>query len=265
MMRSRLKKIASIAGAGAVATVGTLALNPFSASAAGTTTTATTVTGPSTVTTGHGVTLTAAVSPSKVTGPPVVKATGAVTFTITGSDDSSVPCANTPAVNGKGKATCVVAPGSLLAAASPYSVSAAYAGDTNFSASTGDFSVSVTAATAHVRLTVDSKPTSDSPSTFTATVTGGGGTAPTGIVTFTVASNGKPAKLVCSPGGKKQTLAPNDATPPVATATCALAAGWMKVSAKSGSSTSWTVVATYGGDGNFQGGASAKMSGTAKS
>jgi hypothetical protein len=265
MIRSRLKKIAIIAGAGAVATMGTLALNPFSASADGATVTTTTVTGLNTVTTGHGVTLTAAVTPPKTSGPPVVKATGAVTFTITGNDASSVPCTNTPAVNGKGKATCVVAPGSLLAAASPYSVSAVYAGDANFGSSTGTFSVSVTPATAHVRLTVDSKPASDSPSTFTATVTGGGGTAPTGTVTFTVASNGKGAKVLCNPGGKKQTLAPNDATPPVATATCALAAGWMKVAGKSGSSTSWTVVATYGGDGNFQGGASAKMSGTAKS
>lgn len=269
MIRSRLRKFAIVAGAGAVATVGTLALNPFSASAVEVPATTTTVVGPTTLTTGHAATFTATIAPFKTPTTPVVKATGTVTFTITGSDASTVNCTNTPALSGKGRSTCRVAAGGLLSAAAPYSVTAAYSGDggTNFGPSSDTISQAVTAATAHVKLTVDAKPISGSASTFTATVTGRGGALPTGLVEFTVASDGTPAKRTCANSAKFNTeiLSPNSGTPPVAQAVCSLPAGWLKTASSADPHPSWTVVAQYQGDGNFQFGATATMTGTAKS
>jgi len=262
MLGSRLRKIAIVAAAGGAATVGTLALNPFSASAAAPSTT-TTVTGPATVPTGHGATFTATISPSKTTTKPVVKATGAVSFTILDSSANPVSCSNVPVLSGSGKFTCKVAAGSLLASASPYSVEASYAGDggTNFGPSNATVSLAVTAAAPHVRLTVDAKPTVGSASTFTATVTGGGGILPTGMVEFAVVGN----KTTCSPTAKnnEEGLSPNSGSPPVAQAVCSLPTTWLK-STKAIPSPHWTVVVTYLGDGNFAKGATARMNGTAK-
>jgi large repetitive protein len=272
MIKSRLKKIAIVAGAGAVAAAGVLALDPFSAGAADAVTTTTTVTAPAHVTTGHAVTFVATIAPSKTGSGPVVKATGDVAFTIVGSDSSSVACSggNSPALNTKGKALCKVASGALLASASPYSVTAVYSsGDSNFSGSTGTRSQSVSAATDHLKLTYDAKPTSGSATTFTATVTGGSGSLPTGTVQFSVSSTpapGNTALLKCA-SGNTQTLAANGATPPVATATCALSAKWFKVPTASKNDPhpvgTWTVTATYSGDGNF-GTSNASKSGASK-
>ena len=115
MIGSRFKKLAIVAGAGALATASTLALNPFSASATDATTT-TTVTAPA-ATTGHAVKFTAKVSPSR-TPSPVTKATGTVTFTIVGSDNSSVACTGENTVTiAAGRAICKVAPGPLTPSA----------------------------------------------------------------------------------------------------------------------------------------------------
>jgi hypothetical protein len=259
MIRSRLKRIATVAGAGAVATMGTLALSPFSASADPTVATTTTVTGPASLATGHAATFVAVLGAT----PPVVKATGTITFTITGTDSSSISCVSAPVLSSKGKATCKVAAGSLLASDAPYSVTAAYSGDPTYVASSDTISQAVSAATAHVKLTVDAKPISGTASTFTATVTGGGGLLPTGNVQFTVAADGK---TNCSPLVKNniESLSPNAASTPVAQAVCSLPAQWLKAS-KANPHPSWTVVATYGGDDNFASGATAKMTGTAKS
>jgi hypothetical protein len=265
MKRSGLRKITIVAGAGAVATVGILALNPFSASATtDAVATTTTVTGPASVATGHAVTFTATVSPNTTGSKPVVKATGGVTFTITGSGAASATCTNIPAVNGKGKAVCKVAAGSLLASASPYSVTAVYQSDGTFAGSTGNASEPVTQATAHVKLSYDVKPVSGAATTFTATVTGGGGAMPTGTVQFTVAADGPNGKLVCNPGGKNQPLSASSDPTPVAEATCSLSAGWLKTATKGDPHPSWAVAASYSGDGNFASN-SATIRGTAKS
>jgi len=248
--------VAIVAGAGAVATASVLALSTFSASAAPTPT-AVTVTAPATVTTGHAVTFTASVSPFKTTSPPVVKAGGTVSFTITGSDASTVSCTGGNAdlsLNGKGKAVCKVSAGGLLASASPYTVSATYTGDANFGGNSGVLSQTVSSATTHVKLTYDAKPVSGAPTTFTATVTGGG-SLPTGTVLFSVSSLGASSgKLKCNPGGNSQPLAPSSDAVPVAQATCALPANWFKVPAPTKTSphptSTWGVSATYSGDGN---------------
>lgn len=270
MIRSRVRKIAIVAAAGTVATAAAVALIPFSASADGLTTTTTTVSAPSTVANGHAVTFVASVSPFK-TPAPVTKAGGTISFTITGSDASVVTCTggNTAlALNGKGKAVCQVAPGTLLASASPYNVSATYSGDTVFAGSSGNLSQTVTLAKTHIALTYDTKPVSGAPTTFTATVTGGAGTLPTGTVLFLVVSlNGKSSKARCNPGGAKQPLAPSTGTTPVAQATCTLAANWFKVPAPSKSNPhpvgQWTVGAQYSGDANF-GISTASLHGTSK-
>ena len=269
-MQSRLRRCVAVAGAGAVATLATLALNPFTASATGAaTTTMTTVTGPTKATTGHAVAFVATVSPPKA-GTPVVKATGTVSFTITGADASTVDCLNGDAVTltNKAKAVCKVAAGNLLASATPYSVSADYSGDANFGDSSGSLSQTVTAATSHLKLTYDAKPTSGSATTFTATVTGGSGSMPTGTVQFAVSSTPAPgnANLLKCAGGNSQPLASNGATPPLATATCALSAKWFKVpTSSSGPSPkgTWTVTASYSGNNNF-GTSSATKSGSSK-
>jgi large repetitive protein len=271
MIRSRLKKFVVVAGAAAVATVGTLALDSLSASADGQTATTTTVKAPAKVTTGHAVTFIAAISPPKTGTGPVVKATGSVTFTIVGSDSSTVSCTggNSPTLNGKGDAVCKVASASLLASASPYTVTAAYGGDDNFASSTGTLTQTISAATSHLKLTYDAKPTSGSATTFTATVTGGNGSLPTGSVQFAVSSTPAPgnASLLKCTGGNSEALSNNAATPPAMTATCALNAKWFKVPAATKSDThpvaTWTVTASYKGDANF-GPSNASKSGRSK-
>jgi len=257
MIRSRVRKIVVVVGMGAVATATALALSPFSASAAPTPT-VTTVTGPATVVTGHAVTFTASVSPFK-TPAPVTKATGTISFTITGSDSSTISCTGGNSalpLNGKGKAVCQVAAGSLLASASPYTVSATYTGDANFGGGAGVLSQSVTSAKTRVVLTYDTKPASGSATTFTATVTGGPGTLPTGSVLFSVtATTGVVSKAHCNPGGVLQPLSPSTGATPVSQATCTLAANWFKVPVASKTSPhpmgTWTVSASYTGDANF--------------
>jgi large repetitive protein len=262
MMRSRLKKMAIIAGAGAIATMGTLALNPFSASADGAST-STSVSAPTSLTTGHAVNFTAFVTPT--TAIPGTKPTGTVTFTIVGSDNSSVACAggvSNPTINGKGKAVCKISSGTLVASASPYSVTAVYSGDDNFAGSTGSTSLDVTLAPSHVKLTYDAKPTSGSATTFTATVTGGGaGSLPTGQVIFAVSTSPSAGSTKCS-GGNTQTLAASSDATPVAIVTCALQAKWFKVPAATKTdphpSASWTVTASYRGDNNLNGSTTSK-------
>jgi hypothetical protein len=261
MMRSRLKIIASIAGAGALATVGTLALNPFSASADGAPT-STAVSAPTSLATGHAVNFTAIVTPT--TAIPGTKPTGTVTFTITGSDSSSVACAggvSDPTVNGKGKAVCKISTGTLKASASPYSVTAVYSGDSNFAGSTGNLSQTVTAATTHIALTFSPKVTTGLATLVTATLSGGSGTLPSGVVSFAVTSPyaSKPATLYCGgvkgPRANIQALSSNGATKPQSVATCNLVAGWFNVPASSTQdphpSSIWKVTASYTGDGNY--------------
>jgi hypothetical protein len=249
MIRSRMKKLAIVAGAGAVATASILALNPFSASAADAAATTTTVTASAHATAGHSVKFTATVSP---------RATGIVTFTITGSDSSPVPClgGNAPALKPTGAAICKVAPGVLKASASPYTVTASYAGNANFASSTGTMSESIGLATPTVKVTVDQTPATHQASTFTATVSGSTAGAPTGTVTFIVTAQ-KPshAKTLVCQGGKVQALSATG-TPPQMTATCLLPATWLKLKkANKGDpnpSNTWTVVANYNGDKSYQ-------------
>jgi hypothetical protein len=236
--------------------MGTLALSPFSASADATATTLT-VTGPANITTGHAATFVAVLTPAKTDGTPPVKATGTVNFTITGTDNSTVSCVTAPVLSAKGKATCKVGTGSLLASAGPYAVTASYSGDANFAASNDSISQVVSSANTHISLSFDPKPTPGAATVVTATMSGGSGALPTGIVSFVVTADyaSKAAMLNCGDGkasGNFQPLASNGAAKPQAVATCDLVAGWWNLPTNANVKvTSWKVTATYDGDSNY--------------
>jgi hypothetical protein len=106
-------------------------------------TTVTIASGANPATPGRSVTLTATVrGPAGAATP-----TGAVNFTITGSDGSTAVCAPAgPAPVKAGVATCALAPGALRAAAAPYTVTAGYVGDGNFAPSSATLTEAVAGA-----------------------------------------------------------------------------------------------------------------------
>jgi large repetitive protein len=162
--------------------------------------------------TGQGVAFTAVVAPtSPSTGVP----TGTVTFTVTGRDGTAFPCdaGNTPTLDGSDMAQCAIAAG-LLAGDSPYAVTAAYAGDPNYAASTGSLSQAVAKATTTVTvMSSASTLVNGQPVTFTANIAvnpPGSGT-PTGSVVFSVVGNGSPMTAICD-GGDTQPISSLSAT-----------------------------------------------------
>ncbi len=253
-----MRKIAIVAGAGAVATMTTLALNPFSASAAGATTTTTTaVKGPAKLTAGHAATFVATVAPFKTTSAPIERASGKVTFTIVGSNSSTVACSgsSSPALGHTGTASCKVAAGRLSAADAPYAVTATYSGDDNFIGSNDEISQAVALAASHLSITFDPKVTSGGATVVTVSLPGSYGLLPTGKVHFAIPASNAPTKSSldnCSSVRKDdwQVLSSNGAKKPAAVVTCSLPAGWFNASSTAKTST-WTVEASYDGDANF--------------
>jgi hypothetical protein len=262
---------------------GTLAVVPLTASAQGTAPTSVTVVShPASTTTGRPFTISAQVLPvtgdadtvssralfhfrahhaaKAATGNASVP-TGTVTFTITGSDDSTVPCKttatnieNTATISHVGKASCTVTREEVQAIDSPYTISVAYSGDPNFAGSTGTSTLDVAKAKTHTKVHVDSRPTDDSANTFTATIHGGpGGSFLSGTVNFSVASTPFTLKsLRTCAGGDVQPVA---VTGNVGVATCVLQSGWYVVKGPTKRTPhphgSWNVSASYAGDGNF--------------
>ena len=292
MIRGRVKQFAVAAGASVLIAAGTLAIVPLTASAHGvhsarhaaktallsrasipaddglTPTTTNVTTHPGSTVTGRPVTISAQVFP--VTGDAdTVRAatgnasvpTGTITFTITGKDSSSINCKttisnvdNVATISRAGKAVCKVGVELLQAVDSPYSISAVYSGDSNFSGSTGTDSLTVSKAATHTRVRFDVRPSSDSANTFTAHIKAGkGGSLLAGNVLFSVSDTpAQPKALRTCAGGDKQPIA---VTGNVGTATCVLQAGWFIVPPPSHRTPhphgAWNVSATYSGDGNF--------------
>jgi len=128
--------------------------------------------------------------------------TGTVTFQINGSASSDCPA---KAVSATGAATCTT---SRLAAGANQTITATYAGDSNFTvaaAGTTSFTVSALAATLGVTASPSSSTTVNNTVTFTAQLAGVSLTpvAPSGTVTFAVngsASPDCPAITVASSG-----------------------------------------------------------------
>ncbi|MGO8870902.1 MAG: Ig-like domain repeat protein [Acidimicrobiales bacterium] len=185
------------------------------------------------VVTGQAVTFTATVLPPKSGHPPTPQ--GQVVFTITGSDSSTINCdaANTVSLGAGGTAVCSVS-GGLLAAASPYTVSAAYTDtvDSNDEPSSGTFSQTVRPGPTTTALTSSSDPSVTGQGvTLTAAVALSG--ASVGTLTGSVTFGG----VTCDAGN----------TVPVSggLAQCPIAAGLLA------SGSPYIVTATYGNDPNF--------------
>jgi hypothetical protein len=266
MFRRRRKHAVVIAGASALIGLGTLVAVPLAASAQTTGTSLSLRAKPAATTSGHpllviakittGVTVNASTRGAR--NAPIVP-TGTVGFSIVGSNLSTIPCEN--AVTGNAvtvkhkRATCRVGAEELQAVDSPYTITATYSGDSNFTGSTAPpITVSVTKAHSHIRITDSTKPTSGIPVTFNAIVTSGtAGSLLSGHVLFAVSDT--PAqpkgKRTCA-GGNLQPLA---VTGNVGIATCVLQAGWFIVPKPTKASPhpkgAWNVTASYSGDDNF--------------
>ncbi len=177
------------------------------------------------------------------------KPTGTITFTITGSDNSTVSCAKPVSMSGAGKAVCPVAPGALTVVGSAYSVTASYSGDSSYDPATSNtVSETVDQAVLKLHLSDPTKPTNGGPAVFTVEAK-----APITLdqpIVFAVSSdNGtKGTKPACSNGGNVQPLVDN-------VATCDLPAGWIIVPAPTKADPfpkeRWGVAAVYAGDPNF--------------
>lgn len=146
-----------VAGAATVLALASLAIVVSPAAAVGVKSTTTTVTGTTPDYTGAPTVFTATVEHNSLTP------TGTVTFTITGADASTPVCdggTNTitlaPATTGS-SAQCSIN-GGLLAAGSPYSVTAVYSGDPNFTTSTGTLSQVITKGSTTTSVTSASDP-----------------------------------------------------------------------------------------------------------
>ena len=196
------------------------------------------------VNSGRPVNFKAVVSPNKGN---VAHATGAVTWTIVGQDGSTVACSNSSATLSKqGKANCSINKAILLAAASPYTVTATYAGDANYSTSTSTFSETVNPATTHVKVYFSARPSSGAATTVYARVSAGVGTKAItgGTVVFSISVTGPGKNYVC--GGIKNN---NSQAVVDNIATCTLPAGWIVVPTMSKNQpkprAKWGVTAVY--------------------
>ena len=264
----RALRYAGIALALSTAVVGASAVAAAPAFADGATATTLTVTGnKTTLTTGKSVSFTAVVAPSKIGS---TKITGAVDWTVTGADGSSIPCTSVTALTGGGKSRCKVDKGALLAGSGPYTAVASYPGDANFGPSTGSTTLSVTTTSTRVKIALSAVPTSGAQIVVTATVVDGPATdLISGDVLFA------PSSQYHSPGVGLYcvgTLTPikNNNTVPVVNqvATCTLPAGWMTVPKATvfnpKPQDGWSVTATYIGNTSFMSSYATKK-GTAKS
>jgi hypothetical protein len=193
------------------------------------------------------MTFTATVAPTTYNGS--VFPTGTVTFSYSLNGAASVTLCASVGVTTLGTvttATCTAPLPAQASAAAPYTITAAYSGDTNFTKGAGT-TTQVVAGT-RTTTTVIASPSPSAVNqqvTFTATVTPAvtGSIVPTGSVTFTSSLNGGAAvNLTCKPAQPVSVGTVGTGTAAVTTALCTAplpAAG------------SYVVTASYGGDANF--------------
>ena len=211
-----------------------------------------------TASTGSEVNFRALIAPTVIA--PNTHITGTVTWTITGSDESTVACGrSTTIVKNNGSVFCRVNRAVLQAAASPYTVTASYSGDSNFAPIVGTLNQTVGAKQPGLLIRLPVGPSNGGPSTVTATVSAGVGTPLlTGNVIFSISSNTSTACTNGTPvphsSAMSVALGSDGSNPNVAT--CQLPAGWITVPtatpARRHPRTRWTITATFEGNGNFQ-------------
>jgi Bacterial Ig-like domain (group 3) len=194
----------------------------------------------------------ATVAPTKVG---MTKITGSITWTVTGQDGTVIPCTVATNMASNGKSECKMAKATLLSGDSPYTVTAAYSGDTNFANSSNTITQNVSVGSTKVRIVIAVKPTSGASTTVMAYVKGGAGTsAISGSVTFAAAASPKGVAPYCE--GSATPITANDTQPIInGFATCTLPAGWFVVPSPSNANprpkTTWSVSASYSGNGSF--------------
>jgi hypothetical protein len=208
--------------------------------------------------TGAELTFRAMITPNLIA--PRTHITGTVTWTITGSDSTTVPCQKSSVVTVKnsGRVSCRVNKALLQAEASSYTVQASYSGDSNFAPGVGTLSQTVTIKQPNMIIRFPEGPSNGGPSIVTATVTGGvGSPLLTGNVIFSIASNVATACTNGStvPHSTAKSIALGSDGSNANVATCQLPAGWITVPPSSNADkhpkTRWTITATFEGNGNF--------------
>jgi hypothetical protein len=236
----------------AIVVTGVCAATP--AFAAGTTTDMTVTSKATSTFSGQPAVFRATVTPTAIGK---TRISGTVTWTITGQNGSTVTCTTTNKFNASGVSVCKVGKALLLAAASPYDVTASYSGDANFAPVSNSLSYVVTPAVTHLRITYMGKPASGTSTTVVATINAGpGSTASTGDITFAIAASmsTKGVKPYCA--GSNPVPSENNTQPLVnGVTTCVLPVGWIALPAPTTAvkhpKARWTFTASYPGDGSF--------------
>lgn len=169
--------------------------------------------------------------------------TGTVTWKVAGTGGPTLGCSAGPTVklSKAGVAACRVSSGELIAAFGPYTATATYSGDSNFTTSSGPLSQTVDPAMTKTHLTGSPVPPLPGATVlFSASVTWvtpeAYAPSPTGTITFTfVTPSGAPA-VVCQGGTTTVTLGS-------AGAVCTVSGGLTTAGA-------YKVTAAYNGDAN---------------
>jgi hypothetical protein len=167
-------------------------------------------------------------------------------WSVKSASDVVIPCkaGNAVTVSGSVAPTCKVVSGNVLASDGPYTVTAAFSGNTDNAASTGTYDEAVATAASAVKLKVTPPASSGSPGSLKAVVTGVANTAvpassgvPTGTVTFTITDSSD--NPVSCDGG--DTVAVNATGRAICTISSSLVSG----------GSPYTATATYNGDDTF--------------
>lgn len=197
-------------------------------------------------TTGHRIRFTALVS-SATAG----SLAGTMTWTITDSKGTSYSCEHVTPVRANGTAACEFAPGQLLGAVAPFSVTAAYSGNATFAGSTSaPFAQGVSPGNTQMRLLV-SPVSSGASATITAILSSPNANALlSGQVTFAVISSQGTVRPTCTNNDISTNPNRNLAVPVTSqTVTCVLPAGWIVLPAPSADGRQrpayWSVAATF--------------------
>lgn len=180
---------------------------------------------------------------------------GRVTFSATdaGSNPVELNCnlGDAPRISWKGLAHCTVPPGTLLAGAGPYTVTATYAGDANNEGTSATVTLAPAIARTNISLRISPRIANDTANTATARITAGVGTKgiSSGAVQFFIFSSGHTANLQCKNGtGPLKIVVQLSGSD---TAACELPSGWVHVFPGQ-TKVKWSIGATYFGNTSYK-------------
>lgn len=204
--------------------------------------------------TGRSVSFNALVAPSSMGK---TKISGTVTWTVTGTNGTVVPCSSVSTFSKGGKSRCKIDKGILLAGFTPFTATASYSGDANFAASSGSGTLDVTPTSTRVKIALNATPTSGAATTVTVTVVDGPATSLlAGNVVFAINSQyHSPGVSTTCTGSLSPPSANNVVALSGQTAVCQLPAGWMIVPKVTVFNPrpydGWSISAVYNGNDSF--------------